>query len=61
MNCNFIKKQEERPVVTSITLQPSKLKRLAFKALEKGYNSRNELISSILTNWLETEEEQASA
>ena len=47
--------QQERAVTTSIGLEPSKLDALKRIALEKGYKSRNDLISSILTNWIEKE------
>lgn len=42
----------ERPVTTSISLEPSKLDALDIKADEKGFNSRNSLIANILTEWL---------
>lgn len=45
----------ERPVTTSISLEPSKLDNLDTKATEKGFNSRNSLIAFILTDWLEKE------
>ena len=44
---------KERPVPTSIYLLPSKIDELKKIAFEQGYNSRNELISDILTKWLE--------
>lgn len=42
----------ERAVSTSISLEPSKMKYLAIKAIEKGYSSRNNLIYNILTDWV---------
>ena len=43
----------ERAVSTSISLTPTQIDELKKIALENGYNSRNELIAKILTNWLE--------
>ena len=50
---------KERTVVTSISLEPSKIDFLKRKAFEGGYKSRNDLIYSILTNWTQTEKESA--
>ena len=52
---------KERPVTTSISLEPSKLDRLMQKAFEKGYTSRNNLISFILTDWLEKDDKKKRA
>lgn len=53
--------EKERPVSTSISLEPSKLNDLKRLAFEKSYKSRNDLIASILTNWLEKENKKRSA
>ena len=52
---------QERTVTTSISLEPSKLDALKRLALEKGYKSRNDLIASILNNWLEKQSKKRSA
>lgn len=49
---------DERPVTTSIYLEQSKLDKYAYIALRQKFNSRNSLIASVLSDWLDDYEKE---
>lgn len=51
----FDEEENEELMITSITIKPTINQKLKFKALEKGFKSRNHLINHILEDWIKKE------